>query len=137
MVERWSLKPVVTGSNPVTPSKINVMSENNLYPFVWKGKSYEKKDCGIKFITAYYERNAMREDGAVYFDSDVWVYPDGTMVDEEYDRNYDFIIKHQTKSVKSLNLNELIDKTLGYFIGMEDYEKCAILNKIKNNLKKV
>lgn len=27
-----------------------------------------------------------------------------------------------------------IDRTLEYFIGTEDYEKCAILKKIKNSL---
>jgi len=109
------------------------MNNDKLYPFIWKGNVYEKDDCDYRFILAYFKKDAMREDCAVYFDSDVWIYPNGTFIDEEFERNYEFILKHQTENVKSLDIDELIDKTLTRFIELEKYEMCEELKNIKSN----
>ena len=70
------------------------MEAENLYPFTWKGKTYQKKDCDFFFINAYFRKEGMREDGGVYFegmredggvyfDDHVWIYPDGSTKDDD------------------------------------------------------
>lgn len=56
---------------------------DNLYPFVWKGKTYYKEECDELFIRTYHEKESMRQDGGVYYESHTWIFPDGSLRHED------------------------------------------------------
>jgi len=53
-----------------------------LYPLEYNGKTYEEEDCDNLFSSFYHGHAALRYDTAVYVSDGIWVYPDGTSVDE-------------------------------------------------------
>lgn len=55
------------------------MKEEKLFPVLYDGKKYYKKDCDDIFLSFYFCREALNELGGVYMTEDTWVYPDGYM----------------------------------------------------------
>ena len=64
----------------------DIMIDKKLYPVYYKGRYWEKKECGQVFRNFYQCKIGMRVDGAVYAAGGSWVFPDDTF---EHDDNRD------------------------------------------------
>ena len=58
------------------------MIEENLFPIRFEGKEYFEKDCHYLFSVFYTCPEALSADSSVYVSDGLWVYPDGSTIDE-------------------------------------------------------
>jgi len=61
------------------PEMFDIMYGGPLYPVMYNGKSWKKKDCDDIFKQFYHSRFSLNAIGGVYLAERVWIYPDGTM----------------------------------------------------------
>ena len=58
------------------------MKKENLFPVNFEGKQYFEKDCDGVFLAVYPCREALNWEGGVYMTEGLWIYPDGSTIDE-------------------------------------------------------
>ena len=59
--------------------------QEDLFPVYYDGHMYQENDCADLFLVFYNSKNSLSLNGGVYAYDDMYIYPDGTIVDtEEY-----------------------------------------------------
>jgi hypothetical protein len=71
-----------------TVTKIIRRDNGILYPINYNGKLYYKGDCDDLFVRFYTNKKGLRTNGSINVSKGVWLYPDGSIYDEELDENY-------------------------------------------------
>jgi len=55
------------------------MSRKSLFPILFNGKTYFRKDCNPIFLDFYTCEESLCESCCVYMSDDIFIYPDGSM----------------------------------------------------------
>lgn len=73
-----------------TVTKIIRRDNGILYPINYNGRLYYKKDCDDLFVRFYTKKEALRIDGSIRVSKGLWLYPDGSLYDEELDESCNY-----------------------------------------------
>jgi hypothetical protein len=68
-----------------TVTKIIRRDNGILYPINYNGKLYYKGDCNDLFVRFYTTKKSLRTNGSIHVSKGLWLYPDGSIYDEELD----------------------------------------------------
>ena len=66
-------------------TKIVRRDKGILYPIKYNSKLYYKEDCDELFVRFYTNKEVLRTDGSILVSEGLWLYPDGSLYDEELD----------------------------------------------------